>query len=230
MAYHLLKDYDTAIKLLEEFRSTSQAAKQHAGPKETNWTEQFETSELLLYQAQVYKESGYYKEALDHINRNLDEICDKLSAYEMKVDVLIALGRHKEAAKLLRDRLISRNPENRYYYQKLEQALDLERAREEIRLRHYSDIQVLFSLIAKSTLSDPLRLTGNVSSRASAASHPTHVRDGPEHFPRTCVCVFEEKPSERPIGAVPRFQANIPATLRLAVGGERVEQGQKPVA
>jgi len=42
----------------------------------------YEHSELLLYQNMVIQESGALKEALEHLNRYSDQICDKLSIKE----------------------------------------------------------------------------------------------------------------------------------------------------
>jgi hypothetical protein len=42
----------------------------------------YEHSELLLYQNMVIQESGALKEALDHLTRYSDQICDKLSIKE----------------------------------------------------------------------------------------------------------------------------------------------------
>ena len=44
MSYHLLKDYDMALKILEEFRKTQ---------KKTGYD--YEYSELLMYQNMVHK-------------------------------------------------------------------------------------------------------------------------------------------------------------------------------
>lgn len=144
MAYHLLTDYEMAVKILEEFRNTTQAQKTaHSGPK--GHGEQIEQSELLLYQAQVYKEAGMYSEALDHLHKHeKTDICDKLAVHEMKTQLLMLVGRNDEAAKIIRNKLIARNPNNVGYYKQLEQATGVSNAKEESKLRHYSEFQDLY--------------------------------------------------------------------------------------
>lgn len=44
----------------------------------------YEYSELLLYQNQVLREAGLYKEALDHLNKYEKQICDKLAVEETR--------------------------------------------------------------------------------------------------------------------------------------------------
>lgn len=44
----------------------------------------YEYSELLLYQNQVLREAGLYKEALDHLGTYEKQICDKLAVEETK--------------------------------------------------------------------------------------------------------------------------------------------------
>lgn len=44
----------------------------------------YEYSELLLYQNQVLREAGLFKEALDHLISYEKQICDKLAVEETK--------------------------------------------------------------------------------------------------------------------------------------------------
>lgn len=44
----------------------------------------YEYSELLLYQNQVLREAGLYREALDHLNKYEKQICDKLVVEETR--------------------------------------------------------------------------------------------------------------------------------------------------
>uniref|UniRef100_A0A4W3KJG4 N-alpha-acetyltransferase 15, NatA auxiliary subunit a n=1 Tax=Callorhinchus milii TaxID=7868 RepID=A0A4W3KJG4_CALMI len=113
IAYHLLEDYDMASKILEEFRKTQQAS-----PDKID----YEYSELLLYQNQVLREGGMYKEALDHLDNHDKQICDKLAVEECRGELLLKLNRLEEAADVYR-RLLERNPENWAYYRGLEKAL-----------------------------------------------------------------------------------------------------------
>ncbi|CAB4067204.1 NAA15_16 [Lepeophtheirus salmonis] len=59
MSYHLLEDYDMALKILGEFRETYEKT-----------TYDFEHSELLLYQNMVMNESGDVEGALNHLEKN----------------------------------------------------------------------------------------------------------------------------------------------------------------
>ncbi|XP_015792159.1 N-alpha-acetyltransferase 15, NatA auxiliary subunit [Tetranychus urticae] len=131
MAYHLLGDYEIAANILEEFRKTTANA-QNKGAHRTNnskTTVDYEQSELILYQVMVYKEGGFYDEALEHLNKYGDnEVCDKLAVHEYKAELLLKLKKSTEAAKILRENLIARNPENTSYYKQLEVALGLSEA------------------------------------------------------------------------------------------------------
>ncbi|XP_027505631.1 N-alpha-acetyltransferase 16, NatA auxiliary subunit isoform X3 [Chiroxiphia lanceolata] len=113
IAYHLLKDYDMALKLLEEFRKTQQIP-----PNKID----YEYSELILYQNQVMREADLFQESLEHIETYEKQICDKLIVEEIKGEMLLKLGRLKEAGEVYKE-LIERNAENWYYYEGLEKAL-----------------------------------------------------------------------------------------------------------
>ncbi|XP_069061436.1 N-alpha-acetyltransferase 16, NatA auxiliary subunit isoform X2 [Pleurodeles waltl] len=113
IAYHLLKDYDMALKLLEEFRKTQQVP-----PNKID----YEYSELILYQNQVMREADLFQESLDHIEAYEKQIGDKLVVEEIKGEVFLKLGRLKEASAVYRA-LINRNAENWTYYKGLEQTL-----------------------------------------------------------------------------------------------------------
>jgi len=130
MSYHLLKDYDMALKILEEFRKTQ---------KKTGYD--YEYSELLMYQNMVHKESGNIAAALDHLNQYESSICDKISLKETRGKYLIELQRLEEAASVYQD-LLNRNPENHEYYQQLEVARNLDT--EEAKLAMYEDYQTKF--------------------------------------------------------------------------------------
>lgn len=152
-AYHLLKDYSTAAKILDEFRRTQKQQKEQNSS--SNKTEDndfdkksthpepidYEQSELLLYQVMILYEASSYKEALDFLNKNSSQICDRLAVLESKASLLLALNRNAEAAKLLQDYLIARNQENNLYYKQLEQALNLDPQDENNRLILYQNIQ-----------------------------------------------------------------------------------------
>lgn len=48
----------------------------------------YEYSELLLYQNQVLREAGLYKEALEHLSNYEKQICDKLAVEETRGEAL----------------------------------------------------------------------------------------------------------------------------------------------
>ncbi|XP_051016827.1 N-alpha-acetyltransferase 16, NatA auxiliary subunit isoform X1 [Acomys russatus] len=128
IAYHLLKDYDMALKLLEEFRQTLQVPPNRVS---------YEYSELLLYQNQVMREANLFQESLEHIETYERLICDKLLVEEIKGEMLLRLGRLKEASEVFKN-LIDRNTENWCYYEGLEKALQLRSLDE--RLQIYEEI------------------------------------------------------------------------------------------
>ncbi|NXY84748.1 NAA16 acetyltransferase, partial [Alcedo cyanopectus] len=128
IAYHLLKDYDMALKLLEEFRKTQQIP-----PNKID----YEYSELILYQNQVMREADLFQESLEHIETYEKQICDKLIVEEIKGEMLLKLGRLKEAGEVYRE-LIERNAENWYYYEGLEKALQPSTLEE--RLQIYEEV------------------------------------------------------------------------------------------
>ncbi|KAF6738637.1 N-alpha-acetyltransferase 15, NatA auxiliary subunit [Oryzias melastigma] len=113
IAYHLLEDYEMAAKIIEEFRKTQQMS-----PDKVD----YEYSELLLYQNQVLREAGLYKEALEHLCSYEKQICDKLAVEETRGELLLKLERLEEATEVYH-RLQERNPENWSYYHGLENAL-----------------------------------------------------------------------------------------------------------
>ncbi|XP_045143025.1 N-alpha-acetyltransferase 16, NatA auxiliary subunit [Echinops telfairi] len=84
----------------------------------------YEYSELILYQNQVMREADLFQESLDHIEAYGKQICDKLLVDEIKGEMLLKLGRLKEASEVFKN-LIDRNAENWYYYEGLEKALQL---------------------------------------------------------------------------------------------------------
>ncbi|XP_027829316.2 N-alpha-acetyltransferase 16, NatA auxiliary subunit isoform X3 [Ovis aries] len=75
IAHHLLKDYEMALKLLEEFRQTQQVP-----PSKVD----YEYSELILYQNQVMREADLFQESLEHIETYEKQVCDKLLVEEIK--------------------------------------------------------------------------------------------------------------------------------------------------
>ncbi|CAB3378713.1 Hypothetical predicted protein [Cloeon dipterum] len=123
MAYHLLKDFSTALRILEDFRKT-QAQKSNFD---------YEHSELLLYQNMVLHESGALQEAISHLERYSEQICDKLSILETYGELYLESGRWKESEEIYR-KLLLRNPENTKYYKLLQEALRLTDPEEKLKL------------------------------------------------------------------------------------------------
>ncbi|XP_067000279.2 N-alpha-acetyltransferase 15, NatA auxiliary subunit [Anabrus simplex] len=122
MAYHLLQDYEMALKILEAFRNTQSKS-----------SYDYEHSELLLYQNMVIQESGALEDALNHLERFHDQICDKLSVMETWGNLALKLGRYREACGIYSE-LLKRNPENTMYYTKLQEAQQLETPREKLQM------------------------------------------------------------------------------------------------
>ncbi|KAH6936355.1 hypothetical protein HPB50_016348 [Hyalomma asiaticum] len=122
MSYHLLKDYDMALKILEEFRKT-----------QTKRGYDYEHSELLLYQNMVMREAGELDEALGHLARNEEQICDKLSVLETRANLLMQVGQYPAAESIYRE-LLNRNPENHEYYHGLLKALRQQGVEDELKL------------------------------------------------------------------------------------------------
>lgn len=113
MAYHLLKDYDIALNILEEFAKTQQTK-----------NIDYEQSELLLYQNMVYREAELYEQSLKHLDENEKYILDKLSLEETRAQVHFKLNHTEKAAKIYQE-LIERNPDSVAYYKQLEECLGL---------------------------------------------------------------------------------------------------------
>lgn len=146
VAYHLLGDYKTASKILDEFRVTQKQQKEQNSTDDNENSNHpkiidYEQSELLLYQVMILFEAASYKEALDFLNKHSSQICDRLAVLEYKAQLLLALGRNTEAAKVIQEHLIARNQENYLYYQQLEQALNLDSQDESNRLILYQNLQ-----------------------------------------------------------------------------------------
>ncbi|XP_063227902.1 N-alpha-acetyltransferase 15, NatA auxiliary subunit [Bacillus rossius redtenbacheri] len=130
MAYHLLQDYEMALKILEAFRNTQLKS-----------SYDYEHSELLLYQNMVIQESGALKDALDHLELHSDQICDKLSVMETCGTLYLAMRMFADAERVYRE-LLLRNPENVLYYRKLLEAQQLTAV--EQRLELFQRYQELF--------------------------------------------------------------------------------------
>jgi N-alpha-acetyltransferase 15/16, NatA auxiliary subunit len=125
MSHHLLKDYDIAINIIDEFSKTQQTK-----------SIDYEQSELLLYQNRVYREAKLYEQSLKHLEDNQMYILDKLKQEEIKGECYIQLN-NIEKAKQVYTNLIDRNPDNKTYYKQLEMCLNLSSIEE--RFKFYDD-------------------------------------------------------------------------------------------
>lgn len=116
ISYHLLKDYNMAFAILEEFRKTQNISSSKFD---------VEHGELLLYQNMVLREAGRPEKALEHLLDYEPLMHDKLVVREIKGSLHLKLNHLKEAEKVFKD-LLRRNPENNTYYQELEKSMPLE--------------------------------------------------------------------------------------------------------
>ncbi|XP_071862759.1 N-alpha-acetyltransferase 15/16 [Bombus fervidus] len=109
ISYHLLKDYETALKILDTFRNSPMICYD------------YEHSELLLYQNMVIQESGECEQALKHLDKYSDQICDKVTVKETYGKLRLQLKQYAEAAQVYKE-LLNINPENTTYYARLAEA------------------------------------------------------------------------------------------------------------
>lgn len=130
IANHLLKDFEMAFEVLEEFRKTQQ-----------NQAADYEYSELLLYQIMILREAGMNGRALQHLEKHKSQIADKNALLEIQAEIHLELGNYGKAEKLFTE-LLYRNPENHKYYEMLEKAIRPEN--EEERLQLYDGAAELF--------------------------------------------------------------------------------------
>ncbi|XP_012255757.2 N-alpha-acetyltransferase 15, NatA auxiliary subunit [Athalia rosae] len=106
MSYHLLKDYEMALRILDTFRNSQMSCYD------------YEHSELLLYQNLVIQESGESEQALKHLDKYCDQICDKITVKETYGKLRLELGQYSQAGQIFGE-LVSLNPENTTYYARL---------------------------------------------------------------------------------------------------------------
>jgi peptide alpha-N-acetyltransferase len=65
-------------------------------------------------------ESGQHQAALDHLRKFENQIVDRVSYLEVKGDILISLKRLYQASLVYKE-LLERNPENFFYFKRLEE-------------------------------------------------------------------------------------------------------------
>lgn len=110
LAYHLLENYDMALKILNAYDSSQ-------GVKDPNVYD-FEQSEMLLYRNRIMIDGKKYKEALDDLESIKLFVFDELYVKETKAFLLSQLGKNEESANIYLG-LIKENPENSKYYEEL---------------------------------------------------------------------------------------------------------------
>ncbi|CAK9804652.1 N-alpha-acetyltransferase 15, NatA auxiliary subunit [Anthophora plagiata] len=109
ISYHLLKDYEMALKILDTFRNSPMICYD------------YEHSELLLYQNMVIQESGECEQALKHLDKHSEQICDKVTVKETYGKLRLQLKQYAEAVQVYTE-LLNINPENTTYYARLAEA------------------------------------------------------------------------------------------------------------
>ncbi|XP_058789166.1 N-alpha-acetyltransferase 15, NatA auxiliary subunit [Phymastichus coffea] len=128
ISYHLLKDYEMALKILDTFRNSPMICYN------------YEHSELLLYQNVVIQESGDSEQALKHLDKHHEQICDKITVKETYGKLRLELEQHSEAVKVYQE-LLQINPENVLYYKKLSEAERHKTPEETLKmLEHYESL------------------------------------------------------------------------------------------
>jgi peptide alpha-N-acetyltransferase len=132
LSYHLIKDYTMALKVMEEYRKTQIPAQSKPD---------YEFNEMVLYECQLLQESGQPEEALRHLHGFEQHVCDLLTYWETKAQILYDMGHLSDAEALYRD-LIHRNPENYWYFDRLEECLCIEG--DEDRLQLYMSLQEIY--------------------------------------------------------------------------------------
>jgi len=108
-SYFLLKQYDSALKILEAFESSLKEK-----PVETK----YEVSEMLLFKNLIMEESGDLEGALKHLEQFEDKIVDKKSLLEARARILVKLGKKEEGEKIYMQ-LFDRNSNCNSYLQNI---------------------------------------------------------------------------------------------------------------
>ena len=123
VAMHLNGDLAGAENVLQKYEETL-----NAQPSKTD----HEHAEALLYKNSVIAESGDIPRALEHLDSVYKVCLDRTSVMELKAEYLLRLDRKEQAEDAYRA-LLARNSERRAYYEGLEQAMSLDRAKAEDR-------------------------------------------------------------------------------------------------
>lgn len=120
IAHHLQGDLGQAEHILTTYEGTLKDYK----PARSD----LEHQEAALYKNSIIAESGDYDRALEHLAGLRKTTSDRTTFIELKAQYLLQLGKNEEAEKTYRV-MLARNPERRMYYEGLEKALSLDRAK-----------------------------------------------------------------------------------------------------
>lgn len=123
IAQYLNKEYAAADNTLKKFESAINTPL----PKTD-----LENTEMALFRNVAIYEGGDVARALEHLDSIADKVCDPLSVMEYRAKYLFELGRKTESVREYRA-LVKRNPENRAYFAKLEEALGIDPANHKLR-------------------------------------------------------------------------------------------------
>lgn len=132
VALHLNKNYAGAVSTLSKIEGIIKPHLQES--------DMYEHSECVLYKNSIISESGSFDRALEALEKDKDEIRDKLSYDEYRAKHLMHLGRKKDASLVYRQ-LLQRNPDNVDYYTLLEAALETSDRSVDIRLKLFEKLE-----------------------------------------------------------------------------------------
>lgn len=135
VAHHLNGDYNSAVATLVKIEDI---IKDHLTD-----ADRYEQSECALYKNSIISEAGNYQKALDHLEKDDDQIKDRLSVLEYKAKYYMYLGKTKEASLIYRE-LLKRNPDNVDYYNLLEISLGTTSKSVDFRLKLYEKLSKFY--------------------------------------------------------------------------------------
>lgn len=163
VALHLNKNYAGAVSTLSKIEGI---IKEHLQE-----SDMYEHSECVLYKNSIIGESGNFEKALEVLDKDENEIKDKLSFMEYRAKYLVLLNRKKEASVIYRQ-LLQRNPDNVEYYTLLETALGTSDRSPDVRLKLYEKLAKFYPR------SDPPKF---LPLTFLPASHPSFVVKAKEY-------------------------------------------------
>ncbi|KAI6233613.1 hypothetical protein M3Y99_00897600 [Aphelenchoides fujianensis] len=109
-ACHMLKDYDMALKIIDDFLKAM----------EKNENRDPEHPDLLFYKITILVEAGKHAEALECLEQNVTLLPDKLTYMETRADLFFRMDRIQEAERVYL-RLLERNMNCVDYMKKVEE-------------------------------------------------------------------------------------------------------------